>query len=224
MELTSVIGYFSVRLRTSRRASSKLPRMATTWAPWPMAWLRLPNATLPSGIKTMDARPARAAYAAAEAEVFPVDAHMTAWEPASFALVSATVIPRSLKEPVGLSPSYFTYTSASMPKAWANRETGMRGVAPSSRVTISVSGPTGMNGRYASMIPRYIPLLSFNPDDVGDAAHHGQGGDLLQRRLHVPLQHLVGDEHQADRVFSPALLNDGTDAHFVVAEGLRNLG
>ena len=40
---------------------------------------------------------------------------MTASEPASFALVTAMVIPRSLKEPVGLSPSYFMYTSASMP-------------------------------------------------------------------------------------------------------------
>src|SRR5690606_41568285 len=103
-----------------------------------------------------------------------------------------------------------------MPKAWANRETGMRGVAPSSRVTMSVSGPTGMNGRYASMIPRYTPLRSFNPDDVGDAAHHGQGGDLRQCRLHVPLHHPVGDEHQADRAFCPAPVNDGTGAYFVV--------
>ena len=51
--------------------------------------------------------PARAAYAAAEAEVLPVEAHATALAPASTAFETAMVIPRSLKEPVGLAPSYF---------------------------------------------------------------------------------------------------------------------
>jgi hypothetical protein len=49
--------------------------------------------------------PARAAYAAAEAEVLPVEAQTTALAPSSTALEMARVIPRSLKEPVGLVPS-----------------------------------------------------------------------------------------------------------------------
>ena len=43
------------------RASSKLPRIATTWAPCINAWLSLPRAMLPSGIRTMACIPARAA-------------------------------------------------------------------------------------------------------------------------------------------------------------------
>ena len=50
--------------------------------------------------------PALAAYAAAAAEVFPVDAHIIAFDPLSTALVTAIVIPRSLKDPVGFRPSY----------------------------------------------------------------------------------------------------------------------
>jgi hypothetical protein len=50
--------------------------------------------------------PARAANAAAEAEVLPVEAQMTARAPISSALEMATVMPRSLNEPVGLNPSH----------------------------------------------------------------------------------------------------------------------
>ena len=45
--------------------------------------------------------------AAAAAEVFPVEAQITALAPASFAFVTAIVIPRSLKLPVGFEPSNF---------------------------------------------------------------------------------------------------------------------
>lgn len=55
--------------------------------------------------------PARTAYAAAEAEVLPVEAQMTACAPSSLARVIAMVIPRSLKEPVGLAPSTLRCTS-----------------------------------------------------------------------------------------------------------------
>ena len=48
-----------------------------------------------------------AAYAAAEADVLPVEPHVTATAPSSTAFAMATHIPRSLKEPVGLAPSYF---------------------------------------------------------------------------------------------------------------------
>ena len=55
----------------------------------------------------MDFSLARAAKAEAEAEVFPVEAQITARAPSSRALDMAIVIPLSLKEPVGFAPSYF---------------------------------------------------------------------------------------------------------------------
>ena len=41
-------------------------------------------------------------------KVFPVEAHMTASEPSSSAFDTAIVMPRSLNDPVGFMPSYFT--------------------------------------------------------------------------------------------------------------------
>ena len=54
--------------------------------------------------------PALTAYAAADADVFPVDAQITALAPSSAAFEIAIVIPRSLKEPVGFKPSYLIQT------------------------------------------------------------------------------------------------------------------
>jgi hypothetical protein len=48
--------------------------------------------------------PARAAYAATEAEVFPVDAQQTDVNPSDRATLIAAEIPVSLKDPVGLRP------------------------------------------------------------------------------------------------------------------------
>src|ERR1043165_34444 len=56
-------------------------------------------------MRTMARRPACAAYAASDALVFPVEAQATARAPRRRAWVIATVMPRSLKEPVGFSPS-----------------------------------------------------------------------------------------------------------------------
>ena len=67
----------------------------------------LPIAILPCGISTAQVMPARAAYAAADADVLPVDAHSTACWPRATASVTAIVMPRSLNEPVGLRPSTF---------------------------------------------------------------------------------------------------------------------
>ena len=67
-------------------------------------------ASLPSAIVTVgDARrrtaiPARAAYAAADADVLPVDAQITTLAPSSTAFEIAIVMPRSLNEPVGFEP------------------------------------------------------------------------------------------------------------------------
>ena len=70
-------------------------------------------AILPSGTSTTHSMPALAAYAAAAAEVLPVEPQITVWAPLALALVMAMVMPRSLKEPEGLSPSYLRYTLAS---------------------------------------------------------------------------------------------------------------
>ena len=74
--------------------------------------------------------PAFAAYAAREAEVFPVEAHPTTLAPSSLAWETPMVIPLSLKEPVGFSPSNLTKvfsTPSSAPRALV----GYRGVPPS---------------------------------------------------------------------------------------------
>ena len=83
-----------------------MPSTVRTLAPWIAACESLPSATEPFGTMTNARMPARAANAAADAEVLPVEAQMTAREPVSSALEMATVIPRSLNEPVGLNPSH----------------------------------------------------------------------------------------------------------------------
>ena len=55
----------------------------------------------------MTSIPAAAPYAAAEADVFPVEAQTIARAPTSAALATARTIPRSLNEPVGFWPSTF---------------------------------------------------------------------------------------------------------------------
>ena len=63
------------------------------------------RAICPFGRMTTTSRPAAAPYAAAEAEVLPVEAQMIACAPSSTALLTAATIPRSLNEPVGFIPS-----------------------------------------------------------------------------------------------------------------------
>ena len=64
------------------------------------------------GCTTAHIRPARAAYAAADADVLPVDAQITTLAPCSTAFEIAIVMPRSLNEPVGFAPSTFSRTRA----------------------------------------------------------------------------------------------------------------
>ena len=129
--------------RTMSSAWSKLPSTMSTLAPWIAACESLPSATEPRGTITNARSPARAANAAAEADVLPVDAQMTAREPASTALDIAIVIPRSLKEPVGLKPSHFRKMARLGSVASARRGAGTSGVLPSSSVTIGVVSLTG---------------------------------------------------------------------------------
>ena len=62
---------------------------------------------MPAGRITMLEMPALAAYAAADADVLPVEAQAMARAPSSIAFDTARVIPRSLNDPVGFMPSNF---------------------------------------------------------------------------------------------------------------------
>ena len=89
--------------------------------------------------------PARAASAAAEAAVWPVEAHIKARAPSSSAFETATVMPRSLKLPVGFAPSHLSQTST--PRRSERRGAGRSGVAPSPSDTIGVASVTGSRSR-----------------------------------------------------------------------------
>lgn len=100
---------------------------------------------LPCGTSTAQVMPARAAYAAAEAAVLPVEAHSTASAPLATAAVRATVMPRSLNDPVGLRPS--TLSATVHPVSADSRGAGSSGVAPSARVT--AAQPVSVGSRSA---------------------------------------------------------------------------
>ena len=70
--------------------------------------------------------------------MLPVDAQITASAPSPIAADTATVIPRSLNEPVGFEPSNFSHTS--QPVRSDRVAEWISGVSPSPRVT---SGSTG---------------------------------------------------------------------------------
>jgi hypothetical protein len=105
----------------------------------------LPAAILPSGTITAPPIPARAAYAASDAAVLPVDAQITACAPERTASETAQVIPRSLNEPVGLAPSSFSHTSA--PASSLIRGARTSGVEPSCSVTTGSSSANGSRSR-----------------------------------------------------------------------------
>src|SRR5947209_1148488 len=108
----------------------------------------------------------------------------------------ATVIPRSLNEPVGLRPSNFRYTVA--PTRSDRRGAGNSGVLPSRSVTTGVAALTGRNRRYSSMTPRQP-----GPDTSLLRRHHAQQrphpvdhvevAEVVQRGLHGPLEAGVGN-------------------------------
>jgi hypothetical protein len=79
--------------------------------------------------------------------VFPVEAQMMAREPASTALVTAMVMPRSLKEPVGFKPSNLQKIRTFLPVVAGRLRSSINGVLPSFRVMTGVSGPTGSRSR-----------------------------------------------------------------------------
>ena len=77
--------------------------------------------------------------------MFPVDAQITARAPSSSAFEIATVMPRSLKLPVGFAPSNLTKTSA--PSRSEARGACRSGVEPSPSETTGVESLTGRRSR-----------------------------------------------------------------------------
>src|SRR3954452_6473261 len=184
MEFTTDTPSRSPSARTTSSAWSKFPRICTTCAPWINACASLPSAILPSGITTPQVMPARAAYAAALADVFPVDAQTTTFAPSSTALVMAIVMPRSLKEPVGFAPSTLRWTSS--PSSSERRGAAINGVLPSSSVITGVASVTGRCSRYASMSPgqgRRFAVTLFSravAEDAQDRPDAVHGPDVAQ--------------------------------------------
>ena len=88
--------------------------------------------------------------------MFPVDAQTTALAPSSRAFEMASVMPLSLKDPVGLRPSIFKSTRAC--RRSDNFGAGSSGVPPSKRVTTGVASVTGRSLRYASIIPGHCAI------------------------------------------------------------------
>src|SRR4051812_3020260 len=166
-ELTRATGGSGAVLRASSGESSKLPSTWRIRAPCMTAWASLPSAILPRGTRTAQVSPARAAYAAADADVLPVDAQITALAPDARAYVMATVIPRSLNDPVGLAPSTFSSTRdpVSSPRYGASTS----GVPPSPRVTTRAPGGTAIRSGYAPTIPghdRSTDVVTSAPSSV----------------------------------------------------------
>jgi hypothetical protein len=100
---------------------------------------------LPRGTRTAQSSPPRAANAAALALVLPVEAQITVRAPRPAAMLIATVMPRSLNEPVGLPASTLRYTS--QPVRRDSSGAGSSGVPPSCRVTTGVLPVTGSRSR-----------------------------------------------------------------------------
>src|SRR5208282_3018238 len=92
-------------LSSIESASSNVPSTLTIVAPYTAACTILPAATFPAGTMTAAPNPALAAYADIEADVLPVEAQTSTLTPDWIARVTETVIPLSLKEPVGFCPS-----------------------------------------------------------------------------------------------------------------------
>ena len=87
--------------------------------------------------------------------MLPVDAQITALAPAPAAMLMATVMPRSLNEPVGLAPSTLRYTS--QPVRADSTGAGSSGVPPSRRVMTGVASVTGRRSWYSAITPAMVP-------------------------------------------------------------------
>src|SRR5215467_6765609 len=82
---------------------------------------------------------------------------MTAVAPRAAAMLTATVMPRSLNDPVGLAPSTFRYTSH--PVRADTTGAGSSGVAPSPRVITGPPAAAGSRSWYCLITPGQLTLL-----------------------------------------------------------------
>ena len=91
---------------------------------------------------------------------------MTALAPSRTAAETAQVMPRSLKEPVGLEPSSFRRTVAPS----ISESTGARssGVEPSCRLTSGSPGSNGSRSRKRSISGTCVPTCG-RPSTVGSS-------------------------------------------------------
>src|SRR3954464_7146294 len=155
---------------------------------------------------------------------------MTARAPERAATEIAVVIPRSLKEPVGLSPSYLMWTSApTTSERWA---AGISGVPPSPSVTTGAPARDGSRSRYSSITPRHGEATSLPLDahDGGDTADRRQRRDGVDRGRQRRVGGGVGDHDQAGApvtvtvgVCPEQLLAHRLDGHLVLGEGRGDL-
>src|SRR5664279_5006834 len=125
----------------------------------------------------------------------------------------AAVMPRSLNDPVGLTPSNLMKTSApTSAERWA---AWISGVPPSPRVTTGAPAREGRRSAYSWITPRHrwapvravalavvwasvwVMSLAFNAHHRGDTANCGQGGQRVDRRGQGSVSGRVGDHDQA---------------------------
>ena len=201
-----------------------------TWPPWTTAWASLPAEILPCGTSTSALMPAFAAYAAIEAEVLPVEAQTTALAPWPTATESATVMPRSLNDPVGLLPSTLSHTSA--PVRPESQSECTIGVPPSRRVIVGVPSGRSSRSRYSSITPQplvgrcaahAVLLGSFDTHHAGHVTDERHPADRFDGRRQVGVAGGVRDDHQLG-VVAAALLAHGLDRHVVLGERLGDRG
>src|SRR5216684_9243274 len=145
-----------------RTHPSKSVRSWQVRAPYSSDCESLPQEIFPSGISTMLHILPRAAYAAMEAEVLPVEAQATQRNFPWCADEAATVMPVSLNDAVGFMPWCFALRF-STPVARAHRGRRYRGVLPSRSVMTCSSG-SGICGR--SSRKRQTPLWSSASREV----------------------------------------------------------
>ena len=98
--------------RARSRQSSKLPSTCTTWAPCTIAWASLPVAIRPGRQQHEQAEAGRVLRTRPPTRrCCPSTRRRRPWRPAPAATLIATVMPRSLNEPVGFAPSTLSQTS-----------------------------------------------------------------------------------------------------------------
>jgi len=99
-----------------------------------------------AGMTTVARTPAAAAYAASAPPALPAEGTTTCFAPSSIARLTATAIPRALKDPVGLRLSRLT-RSFDRPSHDAVRGAACRGVLPSPRWSTDSHRRTGSTSR-----------------------------------------------------------------------------